>query len=40
MIAGSLAGRRETVVTKNRTALDFTEILRLTLDTLYPGAEK
>lgn len=40
MISEPLAGRRETVVTKIRTALDFEEILRHTSDTLYPWAEK
>ncbi len=40
MISEPLAGRRETVVTQTRTALDFAEILRYTSDTLYPGTEK
>ena len=40
MISEPLAGRRETVVTQSRTALDFAEILRYTSDTLYPRAEK
>ena len=40
MISEPLAGRRETVVTQTRTALDFAEILRHTSDTLYPRAEK
>lgn len=40
MISEPLAGRRETVVTKIRTALDFAEILRYTSDTLYLRAEK
>ena len=40
MISGPLAGRRETVVTETRTALDFAEILRYTSDVLYPGTEK
>ena len=40
MISEPLAGRRETVVTKTRTALDFAEILKYTSDTLYPIAEK
>lgn len=40
MISEPLAGRRETVVTETRTALDFAEILKHTSDTLYPEAEK
>lgn len=40
MIAEPLAGRRETVVSRTRTALDFAGILRYTSDTLYPRAEK
>ena len=40
MISEPLAGRRETVVTQTRTALDFAEILRYTSDTLYPRTEK
>ena len=40
MISEPLAGRRETVVTETRTALDFAEILRYTSDVLYPGTEK
>lgn len=40
MISEPLAGRRETVVTQTRTALDFADILRYTSDTLYPRAEK
>lgn len=40
MISEPLAGRRETVVTQTRTALDFAEILRYTCDALYPRAEK
>lgn len=40
MISEPLAGRRETVVTQSRTALDFAEILRYTSDTLYPRTEK
>ena len=35
-----LAGRRETVMTETRTALDFAEILKYTSDILYPGVEK
>ena len=40
MMAEPLAGRRETVVTQTRTALDFAEIPRYTSDSLYPQAEK
>ena len=40
MIAEPLAGRRETVVTQTRTALDFAGILKHTSDTLYPRTEK
>lgn len=40
MISEPLAGRRETVVTKTRTALDFAEILKYTFETLYSIAEK
>lgn len=40
MICEPLAGKRETVVTQTRTALDFAEILKYTSDTLYPMAEK
>jgi hypothetical protein len=40
MISEPLAGRRETVVTQTRTALDFADILKHTSDTLYPKAEK
>ena len=40
MISEPLAGRRETVVTQSRTALDFAEILRYTSDALYPRTEK
>lgn len=40
MISEPLAGRRETVVTQTRTALDFAEILCHTSDSLYPWMEK
>ena len=40
MIAEPLAGRRETVVTESRTAVDFAAILKYTSDTLYPYTEK
>jgi len=40
MICEPLAGKRETVVKKTRTALDFAKILQYTSDALYPRAEK
>lgn len=40
MIFEPLAGRRETVVTETRTALDFAEVLKYTADILYPRAGK
>jgi hypothetical protein len=40
MISEPLAGKRETVVTETRTALDFASVLKYTSDSLYPNAEK
>ena len=40
MISEPLAGKRETVVTQTRTALDFASVLKYTSDILYKGAEK
>ena len=40
MIAEPLAGKRDTVVTQRRTAVDFAHILQRTSDVLYPRAEK
>jgi len=40
MIFEPLAGKRETVVTETRTAVDFAHILKYTADVLYPEAEK
>lgn len=40
MISEPLAGRRETIVTETRTALDFANVLRYTSDALYPEADK
>ena len=40
MISEPLAGRRETIVTESRTALDFAEDLRYTSDVLYQRTEK
>lgn len=39
MISEPLAGRRETIVTESRTALDFAEVLRYTSDVLYHVSE-
>ena len=40
MIAEPLAGKRDTVVTYRRTAVDFAHVLLHTSDVLYPQAEK
>ena len=40
MIAEPLAGKRDTVVTYRRTAVDFAYALQHTSDVLYPQAEK
>ncbi len=40
MIAEPLAGKRDTVVTQTRTAIDFAHVLHRTSDILYPQAEK
>ena len=40
MICEPLAGKRETIVTQTRTALDFAHVLQYTSDTLYPAADK
>ena len=40
MICEPLAGKRDTIVTQTRTALDFAHVLQHTSDTLYPNAEK
>ena len=40
MISEPLAGKRDTVVTKTRTAVDFANILKYTADKLYAEAEK
>ena len=40
MIFEPLAGKRETVVTRTRTAVDFANVLQHTSDVLYPQAEK
>ncbi len=40
MIAEPLAGKRDTVVTQQRTAIDFAHVLQRTSDILYPQAEK
>ncbi len=40
MIAEPLAGKRETVVTETRTAVDFAHVLQYTADILYPMTDK
>lgn len=40
MISEPLAGRRETIVTETRTAIDFANALKFTSDVMYPHAEK
>jgi len=40
MIFEPLAGKRETIVTATRTAVDFAQVLKYTSDVLYPHAEK
>ena len=40
MMCEPLAGKRETVVTQTRTALDFAHVLQYTSDTIYPRVEK
>ena len=40
MISEPLAGKRDTVVTKTRTSVDFANILKYTADELYAEAEK
>ena len=40
MIAEPLAGKRDTLVTQTRTAIDFAYVLQHTSDALYPQAEK
>ncbi len=40
MIAEPLAGKRETVVTETRTAVDFAHVLQYTSDILYPTTDK
>lgn len=40
MIAEPLAGKRDTLVTQTRTAIDFAHVLQYTSDVLYPQAEK
>ncbi len=40
IICEPLAGKRETVVTETRTALDFAHVLQYTSDILYPRTEK
>jgi len=40
MIFEPLAGKRETIVTETRTAIDFAKVLKFTSDMMYPFAEK
>ena len=40
MICEPLVGKRETLVTETRTAVDFAHVLQYTSDILYPHAEK
>ncbi len=40
MISEPLAGKRDTVVTQTRTAVDFAYVLQHTANDLYPDAEK
>jgi len=40
MIFEPLAGKRETIVTETRKAVDFAHVLKFTADTMYPFAEK
>jgi hypothetical protein len=40
MIFEPLAGKRETIVTETRTAIDFANALKFTSDIMYPFAEK
>ena len=40
MISEPLQGKRETIVTETRTAIDFANALKFTSDELYPAAEK
>ena len=40
MIFEPLAGKRETIVSETRNAVDFANVLKFTSDTMYPLAEK
>jgi len=40
MIFEPLAGKRETIITQTRTAVDFANVLKFTSDSMYPFAEK
>jgi hypothetical protein len=40
MIFEPLAGKRETIVSETRTAVDFADVLKFTADKMYPFAEK
>jgi hypothetical protein len=40
MIFEPLAGKRETIITETRNAIDFANVLKFTSDAMYPLAEK
>jgi len=40
MISEPLAGKRETIISETRTAVDFANVLKFTSDVMYPHAEK
>jgi len=40
MIFEPLAGKRETIVSETRNAIDFANVLKFTSDEMYPNAEK
>ena len=40
MISEPLGGKRETIVSQTRNAIDFAQVLKHTSDVLYPNAEK
>jgi hypothetical protein len=40
MIFEPIAGKRETIVTETRTAIDFANTLKYTSDVMYPNAQK
>jgi len=40
MISEPLGGRRETIVSETRNAIDFAQVLKIASDEMYPNAEK